>query len=325
MPYHVQFPGFGWEFDINPIAFSIGDYKVYWYGIIIACGLLLAVLYAWKSAPRYKVDGSKLVNCVFAGMITGIIGARLYFCFFKWDYYGQNPIEILYINNGGLAIYGGIIGALLGGLTVAKIQKMEIMPVLDIAMVGFLIGQGIGRWGNFMNQEAYGSPTDLPWRMMSEGTDNIGVHPCFFYESMWCLLGFVLLHFYGKYKQKYSGQIFFMYLVWYGFERTVVEGLRTDSLYLPFQIFGADIRVSQVLSAVIFITGIVFLIINRKRRILSMQIIDGKKVSAQVKEEVKRQTLELKETHKITPGLAVVIVGDDPASRVYVNNKKKGL
>ena len=126
MPYHVQFPGFGWEFDINPIAFSIGDYKVYWYGIIIACGLLLAVLYAWKSAPRYKVDGSKLVNCVFAGMITGIIGARLYFCFFKWDYYGQNPIEILYINNGGLAIYGGIIGALLGGLTVAKIQKMEI-------------------------------------------------------------------------------------------------------------------------------------------------------------------------------------------------------
>lgn len=179
MPYHVQFPGFGWEFDINPIAFSIGDYKVYWYGIIIACGLLLAVLYAWKSAPRYKVEGSKLVNCVFAGMITGIIGARLYFCFFKWDYYGQNPIEILYINNGGLAIYGGIIGALLGGLTVAKIQKMEIMPVLDIAMVGFLIGQGIGRWGNFMNQEAYGSPTDLPWRMMSEGTDNIGVHPCF--------------------------------------------------------------------------------------------------------------------------------------------------
>ena len=123
MPYHVQFPGFGWEFDINPIAFSIGDYKVYWYGIIIACGLLLAVLYAWKSAPRYKVDGSKLVNCVFAGMITGIIGARLYFCFFKWDYYGQNPIEILYINNGGLAIYGGIIGALLGGLTVAKIQN----------------------------------------------------------------------------------------------------------------------------------------------------------------------------------------------------------
>lgn len=179
MPYHVQFPGFGWEFDINPIAFSIGDYKVYWYGIIIACGLLLAVLYAWKSAPRYKVNGSKLINCVFAGMITGIIGARLYFCFFKWDYYGQNPIEILYINNGGLAIYGGIIGALLGGLTVAKIQKMEIMPVLDIAMVGFLIGQGIGRWGNFMNQEAYGAPTDLPWRMMSEGTDNIGVHPCF--------------------------------------------------------------------------------------------------------------------------------------------------
>ena len=138
MPYHVQFPGFGWEFDINPIAFSIGDYKVYWYGIIIACGLLLAVLYAWKSSPRYKVDGSKLINCIFAGIITGIIGARLYFCFFKWDYYGQNPIEILYINNGGLAIYGGIIGALLGGLTVAKIQKMRLCLFLTLQWSVFL-------------------------------------------------------------------------------------------------------------------------------------------------------------------------------------------
>ena len=263
--YHVLFPGLGWEFTINPIAFTIGSYPVYWYGIIIACGLLLAVLYAYKSSPRYNVDASKLINCVFVGIITGIIGARLYFCLFKWDYYGQHPLEILKINNGGLAIYGGIIGSMIGGLTIAKIQKMKIMPILDIAMTGFLIGQGIGRWGNFMNQEAYGTVTTLPWGMMSEGTGSVCVHPCFFYESMWCLLGFVLLHFYGKYKQKYAGQIFFMYLVWYGFERMLVEGLRTDSLYLPFQIFGADIRVSQLLSALIFLTGIVFLIINRKK------------------------------------------------------------
>ena len=265
MEYNVSFPGLGLDFTINSVAFTVGSYPIYWYGIIIASGLLLAVLYAWRSTPRYNVDFNKLVNCILVGIITGIIGARLYFCFFQWDYYGKNPIEILYINNGGLAIYGGIIGALAGGLTVAKIQKMKIMPILDIAMMGFLLGQGIGRWGNFINQEAFGTPTNLPWRMVSEGTGMVGVHPCFLYESLWCLLGFVLLHFYGKYRQKYSGQIFFSYLVWYGFERMFVEGLRTDSLYLPFQLFGMDIRVSQVLSFAIFVTGLVMLIINRNK------------------------------------------------------------
>ncbi|MDD6988034.1 prolipoprotein diacylglyceryl transferase [Ruminococcus sp.] len=265
MEYNVSFPGLGLDFTISPVAFSVGSYPIYWYGIIIASGLLLAVLYAWRSAPRFNVDFNKLVNCILVGIITGIIGARLYFCFFQWDYYSRNPIEILYINNGGLAIYGGIIGALAGGLTVAKIQKMKILPILDIAMMGFLLGQGIGRWGNFTNQEAFGTPTNLPWRMVSEGTNMVGVHPCFLYESLWCLLGFVLLHFYGKYKQKYSGQIFFSYLVWYGFERMFVEGLRTDSLYLPFQLFGMDIRVSQVLSFAIFVTGLVMLIINRNK------------------------------------------------------------
>ncbi len=263
--FHVGFPGLGLDFEINRIAFQIGNIPVYWYGLIIASGLMLAVLYAYLTAKRYNVDINKLINCVLVGIVTGIIGARLYFCIFQWEYYSQHPIEILYINNGGLAIYGGIIGALLGGLTVAKIQKMKFLPVLDITMMGFLLGQGIGRWGNFMNQEAFGSPTNLPWGMVSENTGGIPVHPCFLYESLWCLLGFVLLHFYGKYKQKYAGQIFYLYLVWYGFERTIVEGLRTDSLYLPFQLFGMDIRVSQLLSLALFITGIILLIINRKK------------------------------------------------------------
>ena len=263
--FHVSFPNLGWEFTINRVAFSIGSFQVYWYGLIIATGLILALVYAHFSAKRYNVDGSKLMNCVFAGIITGIIGARLYFCIFKWDYYGSHPLEIFAIHEGGLAIYGGIIGALLGGLGVAKIQKMKFMPILDITMVGFLIGQGLGRWGNFFNQEAYGTPTDLPWGMMSEGTLGETVHPCFLYESLWCLLGVAVLHFYGKYRQRYAGQIFYLYLVWYGFERMIVEGLRTDSLYLPFQLFGMDIRVSQVLSFAIFVTGIVLLIINRKK------------------------------------------------------------
>ena len=263
--FHVSFPNLGWEFTINRVAFSIGSFQVYWYGLIIATGLILALVYAHFSAKRYNVDGSKLMNCVFAGIITGIIGARLYFCIFKWDYYGSHPLEIFWIHEGGLAIYGGIIGALLGGLGVAKIQKMKFMPILDITMVGFLIGQGLGRWGNFFNQEAYGTPTGLPWGMMSEGTLGEAVHPCFLYESLWCLLGVAVLHFYGKYRQRYAGQIFYLYLVWYGFERMIVEGLRTDSLYLPFQLFGMDIRVSQVLSFAIFVTGIVLLIINRKK------------------------------------------------------------
>ena len=263
--FHVSFPNLGWELTINRVAFSIGSFQVYWYGLIIATGLILALVYAHFSAKRYNVDGSKLMNCVFAGIITGIIGARLYFCIFKWDYYGSHPLEIFAIHEGGLAIYGGIIGALLGGLGVAKIQKMKFMPILDITMVGFLIGQGLGRWGNFFNQEAYGTPTDLPWGMMSEGTLGETVHPCFLYESLWCLLGVAVLHFYGKYRQRYAGQIFYLYLVWYGFERMIVEGLRTDSLYLPFQLFGMDIRVSQVLSFAIFVTGIVLLIINRKK------------------------------------------------------------
>ncbi len=139
--FHVQFPNLGWEFDISRVAISLGSFKVYWYGLIIATGLMLAILYAYKTAPRFQLNFNKLMNCVFVGLVTGIIGARLYFCIFKWDYYFTHPIEIFYIHEGGLAIYGGIIGAIAGGLVVAKIQKMRFLPILDVVMIGFLIGQ----------------------------------------------------------------------------------------------------------------------------------------------------------------------------------------
>ena len=264
--YNVYFPGLGINgLSVNPVALSVGNFQIFWYGIIIASGLVLAFIYAWFSSSRFNVDRNKLINCVLVGIITGIIGARLYYVLFSLDYYLAHPVEIFYIHRGGLAIYGGIIGALLGGCIVAKIQNMKVMPVLDIASLGFLIGQGIGRWGNFANQEAFGTPTDLPWGMISENTGGVTVHPCFLYESIWCLLGFVIIHFLSKKFQKYSGQVFYMYLVWYGFERMLVEGLRTDSLYLPFTMFGAEIRVSQLLSLLLVIFGVVMLIINRKK------------------------------------------------------------
>lgn len=259
--FDVTFPGLGLEFHINQVALSIGSFTVRWYGILIAVGMCLAIIYALRNCKRFGVNADKLLDCVLVGIITAIIGARLYYVFFQWDAYKDNLWSIFAINEGGLAIYGGLIGGLLGGLIVGKIVKINIPGLLDVAVLGFLIGQGIGRWGNFMNQEAFGTPTDLPWGMVSQNTGGVAVHPCFLYESIWCILGFLLLHFYSKKFRKYDGQIFLMYLVWYGFERTIVEGLRTDSLYTPF----LGLRVSQVLSLLLVLTGLTFLVINQIR------------------------------------------------------------
>jgi len=268
--FHVSFPGLGInDLPVNRTAFSIGSFNVYWYGILIATGLLLAVLYAYFNAKRFDVDRDKLFDCVIVGIVTAIIGARTFYVVFKWDMFADNFWKVFDIRDGGLAIYGGIIGGLVGAFVVAKIKKIEFMPILDIAMIGFFIGQALGRWGNFFNQEAFGAQTDSLFRMISENTivdgKVVAVHPCFLYESVWCALGFVLLHIVNRKFQKYHGQIFYLYLVWYGFERMIVEGLRTDSLYLPFSIFGQDIRISQLISAILFITGIVLLIINRNK------------------------------------------------------------
>ena len=266
--YHVSFPGLGInDLEINRVAFSIGSFEVYWYGIVIATGLMLAVIYAYVNADRFGVDRSKMFDCIIVGIITAVIGARLYYVLSEWDNYAGDFGAIISIRDGGIAIYGAIIGALVGGLTMAKIRKQPFLPLLDITMIGFLIGQSLGRWGNFFNQEAYGCQTDTLFRMISENTyidgEIAAVHPCFLYESVWCALGFVFLHIFNRKFQKYHGQIFYLYLVWYGFERMIVEGLRTDSLY--WTLFGVTFRASQVLSAILFVTGIVLLIVNRKK------------------------------------------------------------
>ncbi len=270
--YHVSFPGLGInDLQINPVVFSFGGFTVRWYGLLIATGLVLAVVYAMSVCKkRFGVDPDKLLNCVLVGLVTAIIGARLYYVAFQWDSYKGDLLKIFSINEGGLAIYGGLIGALIGGLIVAKICKVNIPALLDVAVLGFLIGQGFGRWGNFTNQEAFGTPTSLPWGMISENTGGVTVHPCFLYESLWCLLGFLLLHLFSKHLRKYDGQVFLLYLVWYGFERMIVEGLRTDSLMTP--IF--NLRVSQILSAALVVVGLVFLIINfiRKKDAIAVPI-----------------------------------------------------
>lgn len=263
--YHVRFPGLGINVEINPIAFRVGNAPIYWYGIIISVGFVLAFLYVISNSKRFGVSSDKITDAIIVGVITGIIGARLYYVlFYPGDTYKQNPISILYINQGGIAIYGGIIGGLLGGIAVAKIKQIYIPAALDLAALGLLIGQGIGRWGNFTNQEAFGTATSLPWGMISENTlleTTSPVHPCFLYESLWCALGFILIHIFSKRFRRYDGQIFLIYLSWYGIERFVVEGLRTDSLIIP----AINLRVSQVLAAITVIISIAMLISFRKR------------------------------------------------------------
>lgn len=264
MTHLVQFPNLGISVEINPVALQFGDFKIYWYGILIGIGFLLAILYGFSSCKKMNINKDHLFDAIIAGLIGGIIGARLYYViFYPGDKYLQNPMEVFNIKEGGLGIYGGIIGGLLCGALVAKWRKMRVFAVLDVASLGYLIGQCIGRWGNFVNQEAFGCATDLPWGMYSDRTaeEVVGnVHPCFLYESLLCLLGFILLHFFTRHLRRYDGQTFLLYIVWYGVTRFFIEGLRTDSLLLP----GIDLRVSQVLAAVSALAAIVLLIVFRK-------------------------------------------------------------
>lgn len=266
----VDFPRLGLSFTVNEVAFSIGSFQVRWYGIIIAIGFLLAVLYASHSVKKMNIDMDRLIDVIIVGLIGGIVGARLYYViFFPGTKYRDNPMEIFKIHEGGLAIYGGLIGAVVCGCIMAKIRKLNIPAVLDIASLGFLIGQCVGRWGNFVNQEAFGSYTTLPWGMSSDNTRLVveegTVHPCFLYESLACLLGFVLLHFFTRKLRRYDGQTFLLYIVWYGTFRFFIEGLRTDSLLLHF----VNLRVSQVLAACCVLFGLVMLFVFRHKTSLS--------------------------------------------------------
>ena len=243
--HYLDISLFGIEMN-PPRTLDLFGLSIHFYGLIIACGLMLAVWYGCKRCNQFGFSVDDLTDGVLCIVPFAILCARLYYCIFDWASYKDNPISVLYIWNGGLAIYGGVIGAAIGVIVFSKVKKIKIGAVLDIVALGFLIGQSIGRWGNFFNREAFGAATDSFMKMglfnwITQSWEYY--HPTFLYESLWNAAGFALLHFLSK-KRQNDGQIALGYAAWYGLGRTFIEGLRVDSLYW------GDFRVSQLLAAV---------------------------------------------------------------------------
>ena len=265
----VQFPGLGLSFELNRVAFSIGRFNVYWYGVCIAFGICLALVFAFRHSVEFGVDADSMVDVILIGIVLGIASARAYYVAmapFKYE----SIWEMIAIRDGGLAIYGGIIGGFLFGGLACKWRGVPVLPMFDLTAMGFLLGQCCGRWGNFFNQEAFGCNTTLPWGMYSEATrdylmgstvtaqsgvtidPNLPVHPTFLYESIWCLVGFILLFRYIK-KRQFNGDIALRYMIWYGAGRFWIEALRTDSLMLVPSI---GLRVSQLIAGIAVAAGV---------------------------------------------------------------------
>lgn len=287
---YVSFPGLGIEpFYMERVAFSIGKIDVNWYGVIITCGMILAVLYALWHAKIESVKSDDVIDLALAGIISGIIGARLYYVIMEWQDYlvtgkgffrnlWETFLGVINIPGGGLAIYGGIIGGFFACLVVAKIKHIHFPIIADIAGPAVFVGQILGRWGNFVNVEAFGGPTDLPWRMCSEVVardflkkglvdfsgyqavldGSLGAHPTFLYESLWNLVGLIIITVLYK-KKKFHGQMFLLYITWYGFGRMLIESLRTDSLAV------GDIRISQLVALATFVLGTVLLVLGSRK------------------------------------------------------------
>ncbi len=259
---HITFPGLGLELTVNRAAFSLFGMPIYWYGLLIGLGLFLAVLYGWQESKRVGLSTDDLMNMILICVPSAIVSARAYYVLFSWDSYQDNLWAIFDIRGGGIAIYGAVIGVCIAILCYTRVKKLSLGMVLDILAVGLLIGQAVGRWGNFVNGEAFGGYTRLPWAM-SIKQDGVlianSVHPAFFYESLWNAVGIPVLLGYKKVKE-FDGELFAAYLSWYGLGRLWIEGLRADSLYL------GSLRVSQVLAGVTLLLGACVILVGRIRR-----------------------------------------------------------
>lgn len=277
----IAFPGlFGaWRFTAGP---TLGDIftnapafiaRIHWYGVFIALGMLLAVAFCARQAPRLGLTEDNVLDTAIACVPAGIIGARLYYIVFNFSLYrgaGGAPDvgKMLRIWDGGLAIYGGILAGYLAVCAVSRLRGFSRRAILDVAAMGAMIGQILGRWGNFMNREAFGALTQVPWRMRLWAYDGAAydVHPTFLYESLWNLAGFLLIWRMVLPRRRFDGQIMFSYFFWYGLGRLWIEGLREDSLYLfGVTAFGAPVRVSQALSALLLAASAVLLLRGMRR------------------------------------------------------------
>ncbi len=268
----IRFPQLGIEIETLGKGITIGGFTIAFYGMIIAFGMIMGYLMAVFQAKRTGQETELYLDLALWDIVFAIIGARLYYVIFSWDYFKDNPIEILNIRGGGLAIYGGVIGGVVTTLIFAKVRKLSFWQLADTACAGLLVGQIIGRWGNFFNREAFGGYTDSLFAMQIQksdvatsylthdvmkhlvevdGVEYIQVHPTFLYESLWNLVVLIIILLYTKHR-KYDGQLFFIYLLGYGLGRVWIEGLRTDQLLF----FGTKMAVSQVLSGVLVIVSV---------------------------------------------------------------------
>ncbi len=260
MTNNISFPKLGLSFNINQIAVDmpfLGGIR--WYGILIGIGIVLAYIYCSRLAKKEGESPDIVTDLLLCALPVSIICARTYYVVFSWDSYKDNFMDVFKIWEGGIAIYGAIIGAVITAAVFCKIKKINMLKLFDICCLGLLIGQAIGRWGNFVNAEAFGYPTQSLFGMSINGSQC--VHPTFLYESLWNVTGFFLLSKLNK-KRPFYGFTFFSYIIWYGFGRFIIEGLRSDSLYL------GPVRVSQMIAFLCMIVGIVgyWLCIKRKNK-----------------------------------------------------------
>ncbi|MEG2000323.1 MAG: prolipoprotein diacylglyceryl transferase [Evtepia sp.] len=292
----VTFPGFGLEFHLKQVAFTVMGHSIYWYGIIIALGFALGAMFCWKYAACFGIRQDDLVDMLLFATPAAIIGARIYYVIFYLDRF-RNPDgtlnipDMFRIHNGGIAIYGAIIAAAITCYLVTRYKKLPFFAMADLCVFGLLIGQLVGRWGNFINVEAYGRETSLPWRMgiydiVNGAKQYLEVHPTFLYESLWNLLGLILLFvIFKKGLRRFDGMFFFAYVAWYGFGRGLIEGLRTDSLYFyNLTFFGEPIRTSQMLGFLTCIVALVYLVIRLWRH-PNQELLYVKKIEKEKSEE----------------------------------------
>jgi len=252
---------------MNPVLVDLGFIKIYWYSVMILIGLFLGGSLIIKESKKFKISEDYMVNLILYTIVFGIIGARLYYVIFNWSYYSNNLLDIFKVWEGGLAIHGGILFGLITIIIYTKKYGIKPFRMLDIVVVGLILGQAIGRWGNFFNGEAHGGATTLEFlqslmlpNFIIEGMNIHGVyyHPTFLYESLWCLLGFIVLLIFRKRKYNKIGQTTGLYLVWYGIGRFVIESMRTDSLML------GSFKMAQIVSVLFIVIGLVIIVLKSR-------------------------------------------------------------